>query len=233
MNQLITARTAGILYLVTIVTAGFAEALVRGKLVVRTDAAATATNILTHESLYRAGGVADVLNFVCYTIVIGLFFLLFRSVNKTVAIVSVLSGLIGCAAGAAVCVFHFVALYVLTGVQYTSVFSVPQVQALALLMLRLQSTSYSVGTVFFGCYCGLIGYLVFRSTFLPRVLGVLMLIAGSGYLIGIIARFLSPTVAAYLFPYILLPGFIAELSLTLWLIVRAVNSERWTEAASA
>jgi Domain of unknown function (DUF4386) len=82
--------------------------------------------------------------------------------------------------------------------------------------------------VFFGCYCLLIGYLIFKSTFLPRILGVLMAIGGSGWL-----TFLSPTLADYLSPYIFAPGILGEASLTLWLLVMGVNVQRWKEQANA
>jgi hypothetical protein len=83
------------------------------------------------------------------------------------------------------------------------------------------------GLVFFGCYCLLIGYLIFRSTFLPRILGVLMAIGGLGWL-----TFLSPPLADDLSPYIFLPGVLGEASLTLWLLVMGVNVQRWKEQAS-
>jgi hypothetical protein len=82
--------------------------------------------------------------------------------------------------------------------------------------------------VFFGFYCLLIGYLIFRSTFLPRILGVLMAFAGLGWL-----TFLSPPLAKYLSPYIFFPGLLGEGSLTLWLLVKGVNVQRWKEQASA
>ena len=82
--------------------------------------------------------------------------------------------------------------------------------------------------VFFGFYCLLIGYLIFRSTFLPRILGVLMAIGGLGWL-----TFLSPPLANYLSPYNLAPGILGEGALTLWLLVKGMNVQRWKEQASA
>jgi hypothetical protein len=82
--------------------------------------------------------------------------------------------------------------------------------------------------VFFGFYCLLVGYLIFRSTFLPRILGVLMTFAGSGWL-----TFLAPPLANYLSPYNMVPGILGEGSLTLWLLVMGVDKQRWKERASA
>jgi hypothetical protein len=94
--------------------------------------------------------------------------------------------------------------------------------------VNLYAQAYNISLVFFGFYCLLIGYLIFRSTYLPRILGVLMGFAGLGWL-----TFLSPPLAKYLYPYILAPGIFGEGSLTLWLLVMGVNAQRWNEQASA
>ncbi len=107
-----------------------------------------------------------------------------------------------------------------------------QLQALVLLFLKLHAQLYTISLVLFGSYNLLIGYLIFRSTFLPRILGVLLAISGLCYLINCFANFLSPAFAAHLLPYILVPGG-AELVLALWLLVIGVNAQRWKEQASA
>ena len=114
-----------------------------------------------------------------------------------------------------------------------SVFKAEQLHALAYMSLRLQSTGYDMSLAFFGCFCLFAGYLIFRSAFLPRIIGVLMAIAGLCYLTNSFANFLSPAFARPLFPWILLPAFPAELGLTLWLLVIGVNVQRWKEQASA
>ena len=107
-----------------------------------------------------------------------------------------------------------------------SAFTMEQVQALALTLLKLNSQALSIGIVYFGFYCLLIGYLIFRSTFLPRILGALMAFGGLGWL-----TFLSPPLAKYLSPYNMVPGILGEGSLTLWLLVFGVNAQRWREQA--
>jgi len=104
---------------------------------------------------------------------------------------------------------------------------------LALLFLKLHGQGFSISLVLFGFYCLLIGYLIFRSTFLPRILGVLMAFAGLGYLINSFANFLSPPLANYLASYVLAPGLLGEGSLTVWLLVAGVNEQRWNDQASA
>jgi len=129
-------------------------------------------------------------------------------------------------------VFELAPLVVLGGAQSLSAFSVEQLQALALMFLKLHIQVYNIGLVLFGTYNLLIGSLIVRSTFLPRILGVLLAVSGMCYLINSFANFLSPTFAAHLLPYILIPG-VAELLLALWLVVMGVNEERWKERASA
>jgi hypothetical protein len=105
-------------------------------------------------------------------------------------------------------------------------------QALALMSLKLSAEGLNIAMVFFGFYCILIGYLIFKSAFLPRIIGVLLVIAGICYLINSFATFLAPRFAAHLYPYILIPGG-AELVLAFWLLVMGVNAQRWREQASA
>jgi hypothetical protein len=111
-------------------------------------------------------------------------------------------------------------------------FNVEQVQAIALLFLKLRVQADNVSLVLFGIYDILTGYLIVRSTFLPRILGVLLAIAGLGYLINTFATLLAPDFAAQLLPYILIPGG-ADLLLPLWLVVVGVNVQRWKEQARA
>jgi hypothetical protein len=114
-----------------------------------------------------------------------------------------------------------------------SIFNAGQQQALALMFLELRAQGFDICLVFFGFYCILIGYLIFRSTFLPKILGVLMAIAGLGYLINSFATFLSPAFAIHLIPYVLAPGLLGEGSLTVWLLAVGVNVQRWKEQESA
>ena len=221
------ARIAGVFYLLEMLTGAFAIIFVGGRLFVFGDAAATATNILAHESLFQLGFAANLIQFACYVAVTGLFYDLFKPVNKSLSLLAAFFSLVGCAIGAVSCLFEFAPLTVLGGAQYLNVFTLEQLQALSLMFLKLYGQLFNISFVFFGFYCLLIGYLIFRSTFLPRILGVLMAIAGLGWL-----TFLSPALTHALSPYILAAG-LGEVSLTLWLLVAGVNAERWKEQAGA
>jgi hypothetical protein len=225
----VRARMAGLFYLIAAQAYAFAEFSVRGKLVVNGDAASTAHNILAHESLYRLGFAAELISTVFFIMVTLLFYDLFKPVNRRISLLAAVFSLIGCAIQALSSLLHLAPLVVLGGEPFLRAFKVEQLQSLALLFLMLRTQATNIYMVFFGCYNLLLGYLIFRSTFLPRILGVFMAIAGLTYQV-----FLSPPLATYLFPYVLAPaGALGELSLVLWLLVMGVNVQKWKERASA
>ena len=226
-SPLLKARIAGVLYLIIIVTAGFAEGFVRDKLVVGSDAAATANNLLTHELLYRAAGAADLINLVCDTVLALLFYELLKPVSRSLALLAAFFRLVHVAILAVSTLFHFAALVWLRAAQDMPAFGTPQLQELALVSLKLHGQGYNICLVFFGIACLVMAYLIWKSTFLPRILGVLLAIAGCGYVINSYLTFLAPTLARHLFPWLLLPGFPAELALALWLVIKGVNTSRW------
>jgi hypothetical protein len=224
-------RMAGALYLITIILGVFAEVFVRGALVVRDDAAATATNILAHEPLYRFGLAADLVMIACYIAVTLLFYGLFEPVGRNLSLLAASFSLVGLAVLAVNSLNHLAPLVFLGNAHYLRGFETTQLQALALMSLKMHARGYSIAGVFFGIYCLMIGRLVFRSGFLPRILGGLMGIGGLSYLIDSFASFLLPTLAARL-PELTVLGGIAELSLCLWLMVMGVKAPKREERVS-
>ena len=222
------ARIAGVFYLLTILTGVFALFVSR-RLVVSGDAVATAGNILAHQSSYRLGFAANFVATACYVVVTALLYNVLKPVNRDLSLVAALLSIVGCVSGS---VGALAPLVVLGGAQYLSVFKVEQLQAMALMFLELDAQAYNGAMVFFGFYCLVVGYLVFRSAFLPRILGILMAIAGLCWLTHSFASFLSPPLAHSLSAYILVPGLFGEGSLTLWLLVAGVDERRWKEQAS-
>ncbi len=226
------ARIAGAFYLLTIITGVFAELFVRGALVVRDDAAATAANIQAHEPLYRLGLVADLTMLVCYIAVTLLLYDLFRPVGGRLSLLAAFFSLVGIAVLAVNSLNHLAPLVLLGGAQYLSAFGTSQLQALALASLRMHARGYLIAGVFFGIYMLLLGCLIFRSDFLPRALGVMMALGGLSFLVDSVAAFLSPTLVARL-PDLGMLGGIAELALSLWLLTRGLNAPVWEEKAGA
>ena len=142
--------------------------------------------------------------------------------------------MVGIAVGALIPLFEIAALVVLKDARGRALsgFGPEQVQATALVLLTVRTQAYSLSLVLFGTYNVLTGYLILKSTFLPRILGALLAIAGIGYLINTFATFLAPDFAAHLSPWIMIPGG-SELLLAAWLLVVGVNEQRWKAQASA
>jgi hypothetical protein len=223
------ARIAGAFYLINGMTYGYVDGNIHGKFIVDGNAAATAHNILANASLLRMCFAAELISAACYIVVTLLLYDLLKPVDRSISLLAAFFSLMGCAVAILASLFTFTPLIVLGGALYLSVFSAGQLQAMALLSLNLHTVAASICMVFFGYYCILIGYLIFRSTFMPRVIGVLMAIAGLTYQV-----FLSPPLAIYLFSYVVKPaGALGELSLLLWLLIFGVNPQRWKEQASA
>lgn len=220
------ARLAGIFYFLVFVTGVLS--LPASALLVQGDAMATAANIYAHEPIYVSGFAALLINVVCYVVVTALFYRLFRVVSGTVSLTAALVSLVGCAVQASMCVLYIAPLTYLNGQTYLNVFTPVQLQSLAYVTIRLYSQGYDVGLVFFGFYCVLIGALIVRSTFIPKTFGILMVIAGLGWL-----TFLTPQLATAWQPWNLLPGVIGEGALTLWLLFKGVDEQRWQEQAVA
>ena len=205
---------------------------VLGSLVVNGDAAATAHNILTHETLYRLAFAADLIMVPCYIAVTALYYHLFKPVNRSLALIAAFLGLAGTTLWAVNDFFFLAPLVVLGGAHSVTAVTAGQLQEMALAFLNVHAQCSNIVMVAFGFHVILIGYLIFRSTFLPHILGVWLALAGVCYLTNSFTNFLAPEVAAHLSPYILMPG-VVEIVLALWLLVVGVNDQRWKEQASA
>jgi Domain of unknown function (DUF4386) len=217
------AGTIGLVYLLYFVTAISAPFLTKG-LVVPGDAVATGNSILAHEALYRSGFAVGLIANAFYIAVTALFYGLFEPVNRSISLLAAFFSLVGCAVQIFGGIFELAPLVVLGDSQWLSAFKVEQLQAAALLCLRLHAQTFNISLVMFALYDLLIGYLIFKSTFLPRALGVLLMFAGLGWL-----TFVWPPLATALSSYVLPIGALAEILLMLWLLVRGVNVSRWQE----
>jgi hypothetical protein len=226
------ARICGLLYLYIIAAGTFAELFVRSRLVVSADAAATARNILADESLFRLGFSAELLHLACDVAVAMILYALLRPVDRNVALLAAFMRLACDVILAISSLSHFAALRLLGDADYLQTFRLDQLHTLALLAMKLHGDGYAISLVFFGFACLALGYLIFRSSYLPRTLGVLLAIAGAGYLINSFAHFLNPALAARLFDAVFIPIFVAELSLALWLLVKGVDTAKWEARAS-
>ena len=222
------ARIVGVFSLVTILTGIFAQGLVSNKLVVGGDAAATAANLLAHKGLFQLGFAVFMIEMACNIVFTALFYDLLKPVSRSVSLVAAFLGLAGCVIKTFSRLFFIAPLFILGGAHYLSVFSPEQLQALALLFLKVNDRGAGIALVFFGFYALLTGYLIIRSTFLPRILGVLSVLGGVGWL-----TFLYPPLGSRLFLYVVVLALFGAASLIFWLLVFGVKEQRWTEQARA
>jgi hypothetical protein len=213
------ARIAGMWYLITILIIVISS-LAGGGFTTTVDS-------IRHPSFWL-GYAGDLGMIVSYAVVTALFYYLFKPVNRRLSLLAAFFSLLGCAVQAFINVFHLAALALLSGGRDLSAFSPEQLRVQATMFLELYNRGYGIAMVFFGCYCLLIGYLIFKSAFLPRVLGVFMAFSGLACL-----TFLIPPFANALYPYNLAVDALGEWALTLWLLVMGVNPQRWKEQASA
>src|ERR671937_1011598 len=213
------ARIAGALYLINILGGAFAIGFVPAIIGVGPDAAATAHNIQTHELLYRLGLAAHVVVTVTNVPLAVIFYDLFKVVNRRLALLDACFILVATAIEAAGLLNQFAPLALLGSGPYASALPAAQLQALAYMSVDLSGIGYSVHTVFFGVDILCMAYLVLRSRFVPRAIGLLLAIEGLAYLVYSFTNIVAPSAAAQLVPWIQLPAPVAEGALCLWLLV--------------
>jgi hypothetical protein len=223
----IYTRTAGLIYLTIIVSGMLGEIFIRGKLIVSGDAAATSHNIIANENLWRIGTACDLLMHLCDIPLMLLLFLLLRPVNKNLAFLAVLFNLIQTAVLVLNKLSLLFALFLLGDADYLKSFTPDQLHALSYLAIKTHGYGYGFGLLFFAFVCIIQGYLIFKSGYLPKTIGILMMVAGPCYLINSFSLILAPKIADMLFPMLMIPIFIAELSLCLWLLFKGVDIPKW------
>lgn len=221
------ARLAGLLYLLVIIGGLFAEVFVRDRLTVSGDPAATARNILAHPFLFRAGFASELTILLCAIGIAVLLYEILQPVGPTVALLATFFNGVSIAVEAVALLFHYGPLVLLTGHGAPDTLPIASVQGLAYASLRMQSLAYNVSLTFFAGFCIGIGMLVWRSSFLPRAIGALLVFAGFAYAVNAYAAFLAPPLSQRLLPWILFPPFVGEASLCLWLLVAGVDREHW------
>ncbi|MFZ0807916.1 MAG: DUF4386 domain-containing protein, partial [Candidatus Sulfotelmatobacter sp.] len=226
------ARIAGGMYLFVIVAGAFAELFVRGRLVVPGDAAATAHNIMAHQMLYRVGFTLEVFYCALNLPLALIFYKLFKVVNRNIALLGLFFDLVVNPIEAISTLGHFAPLILLGDAHYLRAFTPEQLQAASYISIQLFEHGFGICLLFFGFDLFTTAYLIVKSTFFPRIIGVLLAIEAAGYLINSFSLFLAPAVQARIFPYFA-PTAIAEIALSLWLLIVGVNVPRWREQAAA
>jgi Domain of unknown function (DUF4386) len=224
------ARVAGILFFLTLVFGFFGEAYAPGKFIVPGDAAATARNIINSPGLYRLGFASYLIEALCDIALAWIFYVLLRAVNHDLALLSAFFGLVSTAIYAMAELFYFAALIILRNATALAAFSPEQLNALALLALKISGNCGWIFLAFYGVPSVLRGYLIYRSGYLPKFLGILLLTAGLGF---ITKDFLVVLAPAYASDALLLPMFLAIFSLMLWFLFKGVDAQEWQRRRDA
>ena len=216
---------AGLLYLIYIVITIVADVFCRSPLIVYGDAATTARNIMASEWQFRFGITGDLVSIVFFLLAAWALYVLLKSVNKDLALLFLLLNLGGVAVYSINLLNQFAAVLLLSGADYLKVFQVDQLQALAMFFLNLHHNGYWIAQIFFGAWLFPLGYLVYKSGFLPRILGIVMMIHFVGWLMTTLQFFLFPGFGVI--TYLTYPlGFISEFGLTLWLLIMGVKEQK-------
>lgn len=224
-SPLTRARLAGVLYLM-LFFAPFGLVYVPSRLIVPGDAAATASNIIASEMLFRLGIVSNLLSMLVNLFLALALYQLLKHVNRNMALLMVIFILVSAPISMLSELCQFGALLLLSGADYLKVFTADQLHALVLVFLNLHQQGINIAQIFWGLWLFPMGYLVFKSGFLPRILGIFLVIGCLGYLIQSFALFLG-----YSLSLIFYTSW-GELLLPLWLITKGVNVKAWEDRAA-
>jgi hypothetical protein len=222
-----TGRATGVLYLVIIAAAGFAQGAVRGDILAAGEPEAIAAAVAAGETLFRIGLAADLLAFLADAAVAVLLYVLLKRVNKTVALLAAAFRLVAHPAIAGLNLLnHFGAVLFAGGIGSAAAFEPAQAQALAAVALEAHRYGYLIAGAFFGVHCGLLGYLLYASGYIPKVLGILMAVAAAGYLVETFGAFLLPAYAGVYGWIVGVTAAVGEVSLAMWLVVKGVSTRQ-------
>jgi hypothetical protein len=226
------ARLAGLLYLVIAIAAIVAHMYVPAQLMVPGDAAATANNILAAKPLFRIGIGSEFVVLISEIVLSILLYVLFKPVSKTLSLIAAVFRLAMTTIHAINLLNSFFVLLLLSGADYLAVFETEQLHALVLLFLNAHHYGFEIGIVFLAPHAFVLGYLIFKSGYFPRILGILFTVAACGYLIDSTALLFVPGYDATP-AFIALPIAIAEIAFPLWLLIKGVNVKQWDKRALA
>lgn len=207
------SRLTGMFYLITIVAAVIAQGVIAERLVNSGDASLTAANILAHGDLYRFGFTAYMIEMVAQTVMTMLFYELLKPVSRTWSLIAAVIGVVGCGIKAMSRLFFVAPAIVLEGTHYLNTFSAEQLQSIALLFYNVNEMGAAIAVVFFGFSTLITGWLIIRSTYMPRVLGWIAVVGGIGWL-----AFLWPPLGYRLNLYIAAVGLLGAIATIVWLI---------------
>jgi hypothetical protein len=219
-----TARLAGFLWLLMFVFGPIAQ-IIRGKIFVTSDMVTTANNIISNEFLFRLGFASDLAMMIFYVLLPLALYKLLSSVNKNLSILMVVLVIVGTSINMINLLNEFASWHLLSGAQYLNVFDVHQLQAQAMLSYDLYLNGYEIANIFFGLWLIPLGFLFYKSEFLPGLLGIFLVIGGCGLFLNVFVHFLFPGYEI-VNTVLQIPSAIAEAVFTLWILIRGINESK-------
>ena len=227
MNPNKTARIAGFLYLLLMLFGVFGLLYAPNALVVQGDAVVTANNIKANEFLFRLSIVSTLISQVVNIFLVVFLYKLLKPVNKNYAALMVIFILVAVPIAMLSVLNKVAVLLLLSGAGYLAVFTTNQLQALVPVFLDLHEYGMSIAGIFWGLWLFPMGYLVFKSNYIPKIIGVLLIIGGMGYLIDFVTFFVFPHFGVVFSEY----AFLGEVLMVFWLLIKGVNVEQWEKRA--
>jgi len=231
LSPQVHARITGALYLIIIILGAGQEIFVRGSIIVPGDAAATAANLRSMESLWRFGIASEVFLGICNIVMALTIYVLLRPVSRDLALLATFFNLVATAVELAYSLQLVEALYPLGNAEYLKAFTPEQLYALTTLAIRAHGNGFGIALLLFGCFFPIVGYLIYKSGYFPKTIGILYTIPGLSYLTSSFALILAPTFAARYYFVMAAPALIGEAALCLWLLIKGVNVEQWKKRA--
>ncbi len=219
-----TARLAGFLWLLMFIFGPIAQ-IVRSKIFVIGDIEATAGNILANEFLFRLGFASDLIMMVIFLLLPFVLYKLLHTVDKNLAILMVICVMVSVPINMLNLLNEYSSLHLLTGAEYLNVFAIEQIKAQAMLSYDLYLHGYEIANIFFALWLVPLGLLVYKSRFLPRVLGILLVVGGCGLFLEVFIHFLFPGLVI-VNTILLIPQTIAEFLFLIWTLIRGINESK-------
>ena len=220
------AKIAGIGYVVIFLLGIITNFFIFGSLIIPGDAAQTANNILSNEILFRGGMVSWLIVLICDIIIAWALYIFLKPVNKSISLLGAWFRIVYTAIFAITQFNLLIVLILLSGADYLTVFNTNQLNSLVLLFLNGFNYGFLIGLVFFGVHLLFVSHLIIRSDYIPKILGILLLLSSLGYIIDSFANFLLSNYEDYKIIFLIIvavPGIIGELYLTLWLLIKGTK----------
>jgi len=222
------SKITGLGYLIIFITGIFSNFFVLESLIVTGDAVTTANNIIGNDLLFRIGILSFIIMVIFDVVLAWTLYVLLKPVNKNLSLFSGWLRLVNSTIFGIALYNLFSVLQILSGAEYLKVFAKGQLQAQVMLFLNTFNDTWLIGLIFFGLHLFVLGYLIIKSGYVPKILGILLIVASIGYLVDSFANFLLPNYADYKDIFLLVvvvPGVIGELSLTFWLLIKGVRDQ--------